>query len=58
MEVNTIETTHEKIANDLGTAREVVSRMLEEFQKSGIVKLSRGKIEIINISKLKQVASL
>jgi len=58
MEVNIIETTHEKIANDLGTAREVVSRMLEEFQKSGIVKLSRGKIEIINISKLKQVASL
>ncbi len=55
---NKIQTTHEKIANDLGTAREVVSRMLEEFQKSDLVSLSRGKIEIINISKLKQIASM
>lgn len=53
-----IHTTHEKIAKDLGTAREVISRMLEEFQKKGIVSLSRGKIRIIDIKKLYKVASM
>ena len=40
--------THEKIANHMGTAREVVTRMLRYFQSEGMVKLSRGTIEIIN----------
>jgi len=40
--------THEKIAADLGTAREVVSRLLKQFQFEGVVSLSRGKIEILN----------
>ena len=43
-----IEITHEKIAADLGTAREVVTRMLKRFQNEGLVSLSRGKIEILN----------
>ena len=38
--------THEKIANHLGTAREVVTRMLRYFQSEGLVKLTRGTIEI------------
>ena len=38
--------THEKIANHLGTAREVVTRMLRYFQNEGMVKLTRGAIEI------------
>ena len=38
--------THEKIANHMGTAREVVTRMLRYFQGEGLVKLSRGTIEI------------
>ena len=40
--------THEKIANHMGTAREVVTRMLRYFQSEGMVKLTRGTIEIID----------
>ena len=38
--------THEKIANHMGTAREVVTRMLRYFQGEGLVKLTRGTVEI------------
>jgi len=51
-ETNVLEITHEKIANHLGSAREVVTRMLKYFQNEGMVKLSRGKIEVINLKKL------
>ncbi len=44
--------THEKIASHLGTAREVVTRMLKYFQAEGIVELKRRKILIINENKL------
>lgn len=40
--------THEKIAAHMGSAREVVTRMLKYFQTEGMVKLSRGTIEIID----------
>ena len=38
--------THEKIANHMGTAREVVTRMLRYFQSEGMVKLTRGTVEL------------
>ena len=41
-----LKVTHEKIANHMGTAREVVTRMLRYFQNEGWVKLTRGTIEI------------
>ena len=41
-----LKVTHEKIANHMGTAREVVTRMLRYFQSEGLVKLTRGAIEI------------
>ncbi|MGG7176879.1 Crp/Fnr family transcriptional regulator [Clostridium paraputrificum] len=47
----TIKITHDAIARDLGTAREVVSRMLKYFEKEGMVKLSRGTINIIDLKK-------
>ena len=47
--------THEKIAGHLGTAREVVTRMLRYFQSEGMVKLSRGTVEIIDEKKLEQL---
>ena len=43
-----LKVTHEKIANHMGTAREVVTRMLRYFQGEGLVKLARGTIEIID----------
>jgi CRP/FNR family transcriptional regulator len=41
-----LQITHEAIANHLGTHREVITRMLRYFQNEGMVKLSRGAIEI------------
>ena len=38
--------THQEIADDLGTSREVVSRLLKEFERQGIVRLSRNSIEL------------
>ena len=49
--------THERIANHLGTAREVVTRMLRYFQSEGMVKLTRGAVEILDSGKLKALAS-
>ena len=43
---NSLKVTHERIANHMGTAREVVTRMLRYFQSEGLVQLSRGTIEI------------
>lgn len=43
-----IQTTHHDLASDLGTAREVVSRLLKEFEHHGWVKLHRGSIEIVD----------
>ncbi|SFI37138.1 CRP/FNR family transcriptional regulator, anaerobic regulatory protein [Tindallia magadiensis] len=47
--------THEAISQDLGTAREVVSRMLKEFEKQDLLRLSRGKIMIKDREKLKSL---
>ena len=47
--------THEKIANHMGTAREVVTRMLRYFQSEGLVKLTRGTVEILDVKKLEQL---
>ena len=47
--------THEKIAAHLGTAREVVTRMLRYFQSEGMVKLTRGTIELTDEEKLQKL---
>lgn len=52
-----LKTTHEIIANHLGSAREVVTRMLRYFQNEGIVKLTRGTVEILDLEKLKKLNS-
>ena len=49
---NLLKVTHEKIANHMGTAREVVTRMLRYFQSEGLVKLTRGSIEITDTAGL------
>ena len=49
---DTLEITHEKIANHMGTAREVVTRMLKYFQEEGMVSLTRGGVTIIDRAKL------
>ena len=44
--------THDKIANHMGTAREVVTRMLRDFQSEGMVRLTRGAVEITDVKRL------
>ena len=48
--------THEKIANHLGSAREVVTRMLRYFQSEGLVALSRGRVELTDRKGLSDLA--
>lgn len=48
-----INMTHDTIANNLGSAREVISRMLKKFENDQIVEVSRGNIKIIDLEKLK-----
>ena len=50
-----LQITHERIANHMGTAREVVTRMLRYFQSEGLVKLTRGSIEIVSEEKLEKL---
>ena len=49
---DTLKITHEKIAAHMGTAREVVTRMLRYFQNEGMVKLERGGIHLLDREKL------
>ena len=48
--------THERIAAHLGTAREVVTRMLRYFQSEGMVKLSRGTITVTDPKKMESLS--
>lgn len=49
--------THEQIAKYMGSAREVVSRMLKHFSSEGIVSLYRGGVRILDRTKLKSLIS-
>ena len=51
-----IHITHQALATELGSAREVISRQLKDFEHKGWVKLHRGSIEIINTSELEKLA--
>lgn len=56
-ESSTLNITHEKIANHLGTAREVVTRMLRYFQSEGFVKLTRGSVIVTDEKGLETLLS-
>jgi CRP/FNR family transcriptional regulator len=43
-----IKTTHQEIASDLGTSREVVSRILKDFEGSGLIRVARGVVELLD----------
>jgi len=49
--------THQIIANELGTTREVVSRLLKGFERCGHIKLSRGNIDILDIKALDRLCN-
>ena len=57
-ESNEIQFTHEQLAADIGTAREVVSRLLKEFETKKIVELRRGTVIISDRKRLLEIAQM
>ena len=56
-ESSTLRLTHDRLARHLGSAREVVTRLLKDFQADGLVKLSRGGIELLDLPRLEALAA-
>lgn len=56
-ESSTLRLTHDRLARHLGSAREVVTRLLKDFQADGLVRLSRGGIELLELSRLEALAA-
>lgn len=52
-----LHSTHQQLADRLGTAREIVTRLLKRFESSGWVALSRERIDILQPAALRQVAT-
>lgn len=55
---NPVRTTHQEIANELGSSREVISRLLEDLAEKSVVRLSRGAIEVIDPGRLEIIQAL
>ncbi len=55
---NELVITHNKIAQELGTAREVVSRILKELERENLIVLSRGRIVVDEIRALQRKLNL
>lgn len=47
LQTKLITITHQEIANELSTSREVISRLLKQFEKEGKLKLGRNRIELV-----------
>ncbi|MDL1912141.1 Crp/Fnr family transcriptional regulator [Chloroflexi bacterium CFX6] len=50
---NPMRVTHQEIAAELGSSREVISRILEDFSKEGLIESGRGTIEVFDFESLK-----
>jgi CRP/FNR family transcriptional regulator len=48
-----VHATHQSLADQLGTAREIVSRLLQRFERAGLVRLSRERIDILDAAGLR-----
>lgn len=55
-ETGTVHATHDGLASDLGSAREVVSRLLKELERDGLVELGRGRVDLADAERLRQMA--
>lgn len=51
---HTLHTTHQELARELGTTREVISRLLKEMERAGCLQLARGRIDIGDIAALRR----
>jgi len=52
-----VSTTHQKLSVELGTAREVISRQLQEFQRRGWIEQARGSVNLLNRDQLLRLAN-
>jgi CRP/FNR family transcriptional regulator len=52
-----LKTTHQALADELGTVREIVTRLLHRFERDGLVELSRESITIKDSAGLRAIAS-
>jgi CRP/FNR family transcriptional regulator len=48
-------TTHQVISEELASSREVISRLLKEFERQGLISLQRGIISVLNREKIKEI---
>ena len=53
---NPVSITHQEIASELGSSREVVSRLIEGFQSEGMVRSGRNSIEIVDFASLESLS--
>jgi CRP/FNR family transcriptional regulator len=53
---NPIPVTHQEIAAELGSSREVISRLLEDLSNRGMIRQERGKVEVLDELSLKDVS--
>ena len=53
----TLKLTHQALADELGTAREIVTRLLKRFETAGWVSLGRERIELLDAAALRTVAA-
>ncbi|MDP2821469.1 MAG: Crp/Fnr family transcriptional regulator [Sulfuritalea sp.] len=53
-----VHTTHQQLADELGSVREMVSRLLKGFSEQGLVRLGREQVEVLDAAGLRRVASV
>lgn len=54
---NPVQVTHQQIASELGSSREVISRVIEDFARRGLVLAERGSIQVLDFGKLRDQAA-
>lgn len=54
--LNPVKITHQEIASELGSSREVVSRILEDFASRGLLSLGRGSVDVLDFDSLANIA--
>lgn len=52
-----LQTTHQALADSLGTVREIVTRLLSRFERAGWVRLSRERIDVVDAAALRAVSA-
>jgi CRP/FNR family transcriptional regulator len=53
-----VQATHQQLADELGSVREMVSRLLKRFEEQGLVRLGREQVEVLDPAGLRRAASV